>query len=151
MGLDVDAYRGLDFMGHEEIDAENVRHFYANPDFPGREGSLVDGYYRFSDQLHVWSSSYSGHSVARAKLAEMVGFVADWVAWSVPETGPFVELINFTDCDGVIGPELCAKLAKDFQEHRQTALEIGGTFYKWYEAYRKGFKFASDGGAVRFH
>lgn len=161
MGLDTTAYRGLtrveavECTGEEGCPcpdcADNVCGFFPSPAFPGREGSLAPGYYRYEEELDIWSSSYSGHGTARARLAELAGYVADRLAWSVPATGPFVEFVNFSDCEGVLGPEVCAKLAEDFQDYRQSAMEIGGEFYMWYEAYRKGFEFAANNGAVHFH
>ena len=66
-------------------------------------------------------------------------------------TGPFYELINFTDCDGTIGPEVAAKLARDFAEWDERAQVVGGEWYEAYAEWRRCFEFAAHTGAVRFH
>lgn len=67
---------------------------------------------------------------------------------------PFVELIDFSDCQGTIGPKTSAKLYQDFREYRQFALF--STYvdesekYETYLEFMKAFRLARDGGFVTF-
>lgn len=176
MGLDVSAYRGLkkldvvfdahgepiDPVTREEI-TDGVR-FYANPDFPGRQGQIEDrAVYSYEDSLGGWSGGYGRYNRWREELAELAGWPLSeyeqygrmWPshaasAWAATE-GPFWELINFSDCEGVIGAEVSAKLANDFAEHDEKARQVGGEFYEKYQEWAACFRFASDNGAVWFH
>lgn len=57
-----------------------------------------------------------------------------------------------SDCEGVIGPEVSAKLVKDFADFDERAKTRGGKyFYALYCDWRKAFEMAADGGAVSFH
>lgn len=62
----------------------------------------------------------------------------------------FVELINFSDCEGVIGAEVAKKLAADFAAYQDKAGDKGD-FARVYASWRKAFELAADGGAVCFH
>ncbi len=68
---------------------------------------------------------------------------------------PFGELTNFADRDGIFGPEIARKLAKDFadwQYHADVfATHLGDEGEFWhrrYKEWRKVFEMAADGGAV---
>jgi hypothetical protein len=61
---------------------------------------------------------------------------------------PFYPLINFTDCDGVIGPEICKSLYQDFVYFYEKAKQEGGYFYEKYEELMEAFRVASQKGAV---
>jgi hypothetical protein len=87
------------------------------------------------------------------------------------EGEPFVELINYSDCDGCIGPRTSRKLAEDFRKYAEKAaayfhehgpnnpnlLERESDYFvhPWwlenYDEWRKAFELASDGGFVEFH
>jgi hypothetical protein len=75
---------------------------------------------------------------------------------------PFVELICFSDCEGSIGPETSAKLAKDFADYEEQAREWAKDRYAdwhdefdwWfskYENFKRAFELAAQGGFVMFH
>lgn len=69
-----------------------------------------------------------------------------------PKPGPFIELINFTDCDGAIGPLVAAKLAADFDAHAEAAKASSYPgFWRLYDDFRIAFHLAADSGAVHFH
>ena len=66
---------------------------------------------------------------------------------------PFFELINFSDCEGSIGPVVSAKLARDFAEFDERARSLndeGRHFYRLYKSWTTAFQMASDGGMVDF-
>ena len=86
----------------------------------------------------------------------MAGYDSATAVWdNPPPNAPFVELINFSDCEGFIGPVASAKLAKDFAAFRDRAQSADSThgaydferYCKWQEA----FEFAADNGCVQFH
>ena len=69
---------------------------------------------------------------------------------------PFVELINFSDCEGVIGPKVAAKLAKDFADYEDRASAFAAKFkddffLALYREWRRAFEWAADGGMVHFN
>jgi hypothetical protein len=174
MGLDVTAYKKLtkwagpcDEDG-EPIDLERdyVR-LYPSSDFVSRADGLEKGIYTYEDALDGFSGGYGGYNFWREELARLAGYEAipytrygttemrhDAAVWN-GATGPFSELINFTDCDGLIGPVTAAKLAKDFAEfdERAKTFESEGrrNFYECYCEFRASMDFAADGGAVQFH
>lgn len=70
---------------------------------------------------------------------------------------PFFELINFSDCEGTIGPVAAAELARDFQEQREKvrpqleALGADGWFASQYDRWAVAFDMAAGRGLVEFH
>ena len=150
---------------------DDYARFYVNSDFPGREGGIEhNAVYAYTEAHGFRAGSYSGYSVWREKLAALAnypqvehervqGYAPSRVmssaaaAWSGKCEGmPFVELVNFSDCEGVIGPEVAAKLAKDFAEFEERAKAVGDErFYSCYCDWRKAFEMAADSGAVSFH
>lgn len=97
-----------------------------NPHFPGREEGVEDVPYTFDESIHFRAGSYSGHSAFRQHICTMLG-LGEFMSWIRAQTvdthGPFEEFLNFSDCEGVIGPVVSKKLAKDFLEHEKTARE----------------------------
>lgn len=161
MGLDVRAYCGLvPFVGEADELDPFVVYVGENVDFPGRETGVKTGVrYRADGRLH-FRLSYGRYNVWRNELAMVSGwppsgnddpastFAAS--AWA-SDGGPFWELINFTDCDGVIGPVVAAKLSREFDEWRERALEEGsGRLLEFYDLFADAMRKAADGGVVIF-
>lgn len=170
MGLDITAYSEL-----EEVDQANAFDedgdlidekyvaFYTNSDFPGHECQIKDGIaYKSKDSMGFRAGSYSGYSAWREKLAEIAGYKNtedpehkyrghSLTVWRNPVKGPFVELINFSDCEGVIGSEISKKLHNDFLEFKEVAMSFDNeAFKKLYIEWENAFKLASNNGAVSF-
>lgn len=158
MGLDVTAYSDLQLDlsaemedGHP-VDWENFVMVYdlANQEkhFPSRAGSLREGPHSFSDAFRFCAGSYSSHGRFRDWLAQLVGFESARDFWkrATPEA-PFYELINFSDCEGFIGHEAAAELAKDFAAHDGGDGWTGERFRQWKEA----CEVAARNGAIQFH
>ncbi len=175
MGLDITAYRRLKPAPNAKLDADGnpldwERHFkpYINDSFPGRaEGIDRSMVYSVKPDnvMGFRGGSYSGYNEWREWLAELVGYPVtaprggmgdkprSHGAWAAHE-GPFWEMINFSDCEGVIGPIVAAKLAKDFAEYddrAKTKTDGRGWYYEQYQKWREAFEMAADGGAVDFH
>jgi hypothetical protein len=172
MGLDISAYSKLveapDAERDEDgeiVDYDNIREFYDNPDFPGRiEGIKPKTAYRIGDDgTGFRAGSYGGYNNWRNELAQMAGYELteyqshhgksegyDAGAWAAG-SGPFFEHIQFSDCDGTIGPVVSAKLAKDYADHAAKAEQVGGRFWDLYQEWQQAFTLAADNGAVVFH
>lgn len=179
MGLDITAYKQLtkidcvfDAQGepiHPETREELKYDFraYVSTGFPGRAGMIEDrAIYSAVDRHGFRAGSYGGYNQWRDELAKLAGYPAkpvdryntgnvqqrhDQGAWDA-DSGPFWELINFSDCEGVIGSEVSAKLAKDFAEHQGAADAHEDEYFRErYKEWRKAFEMASDNGAVDFH
>lgn len=153
------------------VPLDHYKQFYVNDSFPGRNGSIEHkAVYTYEDSHGFNAGSYSGYNYWREKLAELVDYPAveyesmkgyapsrrmrrDAAAWKgLCEGRPFVELVNFSDCEGVIGSEVSAKLAKDFSDFDERAKATGDAdFYDHYLEWRKAFEMAADNGAVAFH
>lgn len=179
MGLDITAYSGITKLeavfdeDGEPINPETREPVdydlwvYANHDFPGRADGVEDrALYKADGSFGFHAGSYSGYNRWRDELARLAGYPEGTVTsygadrkthcaacWDGQE-GPFSELINFSDCKGVIGPAVSAKLAKDFAEFQKKA-DIFGWENLWfkdlYNQWRKAFEMAANNGAVKFH
>jgi len=140
MGLDIHVYKNITkvegdrarkIMGDEEGPGEGsysagCAYPYINEDFPGREEGVEAVPYDFEEEWHFRAGSYSGHSQFREDLCTLLG-LGSFVPWINKQTvdthGPLEELINFSDCEGAIGPVVAAKLAKDFVDWEEKAKE----------------------------
>lgn len=176
MGLDTTWYRGLkkreDVIFDGDGEPTNVDQFfrpYVNSEFPGREGGIEHkAIYEYEDAGEGIRRSYSGYNHWREWLAKLAGYPEQEFeefgakrkshaasTWYGPvNNGPFYELINFSDCEGVIGSEAAAKLAKDFaewDERAKAADQVGGMNYDLYQKWRHSFEQAAQNGAVDFH
>lgn len=150
---------------------------HPSDDFPGRADEIKDGQaYKAAEEFGFTCGGYSRYSRWREQLAELAGYPVSSAslaavgnnglnalyarshphasaAWEDGgEKQPFYELINFTDCDGVIGTAVSAKLAKEFEAFQaQADAHPDPYFVSHYADWRKAFEWASDGGCVVFH
>lgn len=178
MGLDITAYSGLAFAlpgrgvdPHGNIDYDN-RYFLLPrmPDHPGQWADLPSHPHDpkarivcsgFSNRFSFRAGSYSGYGQWRERLAQFAGYPKAAFegeepshlvgAWMSPY-GPFHELLNFSDCEGAIGPAASARLAFDFASHQARAdASPDERFRHLYAEWRQAFELAALGGAVHFH
>lgn len=180
MGLDINAFRRItkidavfdaDGAPIDPTTSEPVDYSFQaciNPDFTGHaEGIEDNAVYDAEETMHFRAGSYGGYSTWRNELAKIAGYPAgtykqygqDYESHCVAcwdgAQGPFAELINFSDCEGLIGAKVATKLAADFAEFDEKAkAHTGGVwedrFYPKYQEWRTAFEMASDGGAVQF-
>lgn len=174
MGLDISAYGRLVKAPAHIIDQcdgsdcpDGFVRFYSNSDFPGRDAGIEDmAVYAFASSTGFRAGSYSGYNLWRDELAKLAGYPAVRPdesegavvphlhargAW-LTDTGPFYELIQFSDCEGAIGPTVSAKLARDFAEYQLKADAHQESWFRdLYGKWRNAFELAADGGAVSFH
>jgi hypothetical protein len=177
MGLDISYYSKI------EID-EKEGDIYIHPQpFDYQLGSLkVGALYKLTPESKsdgFRAGSYGGYSQWRGNLAKIAGYESDESVWKdfnrelryvklkkienhKIEMKPFYELIFFSDCEGVIGPEICKKLYQDFvnfedkvkYEYSWPFWDFEDSFFYFYELYikwREAFRVASDNGLVSFH
>lgn len=171
MGLDITYYKKLTpldavFNEHGEPIDPQTRHplegnYYQpiqNPDYDRADG-LTSGIYTYEEAARFNAGNYRGFSHWRNQLAEIAGYPAQdrkddkhsASAWEA-ESGPFWEMINFSDCEGTIGPKTSAKLANDFADHQAKAdAHEDDHFRALYAQWRKVFETAAQEGAVSFH
>lgn len=171
MGLDISAHSKLIEVPDAERDEDGklVRwgeliQFYNNPDFPGRFAGLKEKMaYAIKGDSEGLSCGYRRYIAWREELAKLAGYKAGKYehygqiresyclpCWDGAE-GPFSEQINFSDCEGTIGPIVCAKLAKDYADFAEKAEAVGGYFWEKYQVWKKCFELGADSGAVKFH
>jgi hypothetical protein len=149
------------------VDWKRYRKPYINPDFPERAAGIVsDGIYSFGSSYRFRAGGYGSYSVWREALAELAGYPAEpedetddarslhaAACWN-GAVGPFSDLINFSDCQGVMGTEVCVKLARDFAEHEEAARAFSGEraseFLERYLDWKQAFELAAEGGMLEF-
>jgi|SRR6185503_6936916 len=155
MGLDITAYSHLayvvpyepDVPAEEDYETTCV-HIYQDGAINRLDGAR-EGWYRPTAATtgHAFrAGSYSGYNEWREALCWMALRVRPQAVWKSPEAfagRPFVELINFSDCEGCIGPVTSAKLAADFAS-------IARDFPLW-EHWHTALTLAAQGGFVTFH
>lgn len=155
MGLDIIACKKLRKVFNPErddegylvdeslIDIDEGVMNWLNDVFPGRTDGLTVGYYDYQEKTEFHAGSYSGYNWWREKLRQFKGDVA------------FQELIEFSDCDGYIGPVTSKKLAKDFADYEKEAKKsvVNNDDEYWFEMYQEwktAFELAADDGVVCF-
>lgn len=171
MGLDITYYREikkLDAVFNDDgapVDAKTgipIEDFYwaiPNPHYDRSDG-IAPGPYHYEDSDGFRAGSYSGYSSWRNQLAKLAGYKEEesrdgygfsMGAWKA-DSGPFWELINFSDCEGTIGPKTSAKLAMDFANFQEMANAHEDEWFRdLYAEWRTAFETASNNGAVSFH
>lgn len=158
MGLDITAYESVTLVRAgrvyvEELDDGKHVHLWKGPSFDRGDG-LVEGYYRFSGEVFGFcAGSYGGYNEWRSDLARLVG-TTDHAIWNAPDpTGPFVELINFADNEGIIGATTSRKLADDFDAWLASngSVDRIGRFWNRFADWQRAFRIAARGGVVKFH
>lgn len=175
MGLDITAYRNL---GPTDIDVTTYEEFEEHDDgamifvpeqtlnsvenhWPGRTEGLTAGVHTYADCHCFRAGSYGGYNAWRDDLARYAGYGSAGAVWNGDvDATAFLELINFTDCDGIIGPVVAAKLAVDFTENEEvirakvTAERDDHDAAYWmqrYDNWKIAFEMAAQGGMVEFH
>lgn len=130
--------------------------FWINDEYPGRNNEIQgDLWYSFEDS-YQFDSGHTYHLNWCDELARIAGYpevrVGNQIRCDESVTagsGPFSELIDFSGCEGTIGPVFCQKLASDFRRFQaQAESHPGNSFRKRYVKWQKAFEMAADSGAV---
>ena len=168
MGLDITAYEKLERIHaptnywceehEEEVQLYNLSEFHEQA-APSLEGDHADDYVRYgcfkSVELKFGfrAGSYTGYNEWRERLCRVALNMSTRQLWDHPKEGPFVELLHFPDNEGVIETSVCAKLSKDFVDHRERISKLAEDtwFMEKYDCWARAFKLASVSGAVELH
>jgi hypothetical protein len=135
-------------------------------DFPARAVDLGPAY-RPTERWD-FAMGYGWFNRWRERLALLVGitWLHEWwdqahalEASGREPTEPFWQLINFSDCEGALGPSVCTRLATDFDAWADRASAIvyspgidGASWSRSYETWRKAMHDAArTGGLIEFH
>lgn len=123
MGLDITAWSNLKFSEDQDDENYDLIRIWKNYNYPDH-CELEEGNWEETPETRVHSfraGSYSGYNHFRNILAKCtLGVTADtvWEAQDIYMNQPFFNLINFSDCEGVIGPDYSAVLYEDFRDNR---------------------------------
>lgn len=137
--------------------------FLKNRHFPEQyEGLDPDSFYH-SEYISGPSMAYGGYNRWRDQLARIAGYpkmIFNMGDGTIREThctkcwegepGPFAEQINFSDCEGTIGPVVCTKLAKDYNDFADKAELEDEWFLKNYKLFQFIFNEVAGNGLVSF-
>ena len=127
-----------------------------------RLGGMVPGLYEYTPatrQHEFRVGSCSVYNEWRERLSRYALDAEPDQVWDEPgqySGKPFVELVNFTDCDGRIAGRVAAKLAADFRDHadsfkRFVAREPDADWcVHIYDEFAAAFELASQEGAFQF-
>lgn len=150
MGLDITWYRKLTPAKHE---SDHTTNFYIADSFAARAKDIAEGtHYAYLESDSFRAGSYSGYNEWRDQLAKLAGYQSAEDVWHNRTEGPFYELIDFSDCEGVLGAATSAKLAKDFAQFQEQADAHADNYFRTkYREWRNAFEKAADRGAVSFH
>lgn len=152
MGLDIYYMKNIKRISdYPEDDDYDYDHHYLQPNEQFNvHGEIRDGIYSAEDEQSFRVGSYSGYNGWRNRLAVMAGYSSFEEACTTPE-GPFVELINFSDCEGVICAEVSEKLYNDFLNNHVFAKEKMEQYdLETYEDFMNGFASAKENGCLVF-
>lgn len=140
------------FDDEQEVVQDNVVRPYVNADFPAQADGIVHGaWYRYEAQMSFGAGSYDGYGEWRRELARIGGYEAERAWEGFVDEAPFLELVNFADNEGVIGPRTSAKLSADFAAHEDVARgRMDDDGFRRYRKWLEAFTMAADGGFVDF-
>lgn len=125
-----------------------------NPHFSSHD-HLTDGIYVCEGRMIEFNSgSYGTYGGFRRDLCLLAHGVEPKIVWENPEmyeTGDFYGLINFSDCEGAIGPTTAGKLYWDFKRHREAYLLQSNEWdAEIYDYWMKAMEYASNDGLLIF-
>lgn len=120
MGLRINTYSNIRLSANEPDSSAAFGVEETDPYFD-RIG-LNPGIYTadFIDSIKV--GSYTFYNSWREMLSQLALGMPATTVWESPEMEgkPFYELIDFSDCSGILGTDVCCKLLDDFEESRGT-------------------------------
>ncbi len=150
MGLSAVAYSDVRFLGKNVLNEDYAFHMYNTKDT--NQNVKKEGYYAGKRIYSTGNVSYSTYGKYRNKLCKAVtGLDAEQV-WNNPHPDlPFIEMINFSDCEGGFDNEVCVELKKDFLEWKnkiESEFKEDIFFLDFYKKFLEVFKDAADNNGV---
>jgi hypothetical protein len=170
-GLDVTAYEKLTIVSSPKFDKDGEpigknQIKLAPVKFVERFDGLAAGnVYHYQSSFDFRAGSYSGYNYWRNELAKLAGnkqtpyksfkgeieLRYDATVWK-NHRGPFWELIDFSDAEGVIGPVVCKRVYEDFIRYQAEAKKHPDEYFRSsYEDWKKAFAMCANNGAIVFH
>ena len=126
--------------------------------FHQRMDGLEHGLYRIGGaEMYFRAGSYSTYNEFRSWLARASSGGPPSAYWTPQAekdgTLPFLHLINFSDCEGSIGPRTCAGLAREFVSLRDKVRQSYESvlWISLYDLFGKAFAIGACDGWVLFH
>lgn len=123
MGLDVCATGRLERIGKVDWDNDGVINI-VHDDFDYCD--LEKGQYESTGEYYSFrAGSYSGYNQFRKLLSLAANGISDSDVWESADAStslPFYYLINFSDCEGTIGPSIAELLWDQFTTHRSRVI-----------------------------
>ncbi len=122
MGLDIFAAGKLERVGDVDWDEEGINIVSDEFDYCDLDNGLYEStgeYYSFR------AGSYSTYNNFRRLLSLAANGMLDSDVWESPDTSaslPFYYIINFSDCEGTIGPSVSEILHTQFVENRERVI-----------------------------
>ena len=182
MGLDITAFSDLekvdpemyDYDYEEGYDVYSKRGVPCDPvvwirknEYKPERCEYPDGPYFYEEVTRFYAGGYTSYGNWRDLLAKLTGSyepveMSDHPyaegAWLAGE-GPFLELIDFSDCEGMLGTEVCQKLLKDFLQHECNVeafcAEMEDDKAEWfsgkYQEWKNALQLAAQDGCILFH
>ena len=137
---------------------------YKHPSFPKQFEGFEEGVYE-GETWGFRAGSYSGYNEFRQYLSLVGMNAAPETVWGDTKKylkKPFFEQVNFSDCEGSIGPVVARKLAKDYADNRESFVKFiemkfkdttdREYFINKYDEWSMAFSEAgATNGAVLFH
>lgn len=111
---------------------------YVNPDFPEQaDGITPQSCWRTGKRSEHIGQPYSSYGRFRSWLSMAAHGVEPEVIWEDHKAWwdkPFVPLIHFSDCEGIIGPVTSFRLAQEFVEERDAVVARAQALPKPFDA-----------------
>ena len=130
---------------------------WIHPVFPIQsQGIELDRCYAFEGETGSFrAGSYGGYGAWRSELCRAALGVDPETVWDHPGgyvEAPFYLLINYSDCEGWIGPVASAMLARDFADYADRVRPILASHSEYYaeryDLWAHAFAVAAGEGAV---
>jgi hypothetical protein len=133
----------------EPMEGDRYAHaITTNIDFPAHLDGRREGWYFGDDGESFPAGSYSGYNRVRADICRLALNVNPDQVWNDPERyrdEPIYPLINFTDCDGAVGPDTSRRLADALDALAPRFAEMGNEWSEQVaEHFRVAFRQAAD-------
>lgn len=164
MGLDIRVATSILEITDKDRIVEGDYYLHVLHDHPEMEraSDIKEGYYDLTGESFSFrAGSYSGYNFFRNLLSEAILGVPAKMVWERTEfyeKKPFFELINFSDCEGCMGPEVSKKLYNDFEENKEkfytfvkNKYQFESQFYtRVYDDFMTGYGMVGDEGVLIF-
>lgn len=162
-----------DYEDHvDNCEEGNLTVLQPNEAFPLQGDGLIEGAYSYEKCEHILSRSYSGWSILRDELAFAVGYTPitefdllgkgydtyqkEYILMRPYQAKAFTykegllnEILNFSDCEGIINNRCCKKIYDDLLKVDKNLL--ADYSLNTYTSLVEGFKLAStEEGVVQF-